>query len=493
LSLARAIAALCCAALVAGSAGPVLAADPAAAERQYRIARRLAAEGSPDAAEALQKVLELDPKGQLADDALVDQALLEGLPRWPENLGRLDEASARRALRLLSRVADEFAGADRVSEARYYRALIKLEPLVTFDASDARFDLITVATNPDVSEWTRAARYTGAWLATAVGRYDRAASAYGRLLIDAPLSPAAARASVGLASLRLHEGQAGEAARLLQHAIEQQVPSEMHATLLRELAVRLVLAQAGAGGALVAKVRRPSTGIKSLVDMATTADGLLLADARDGAIVALDATGSVAGSWSVEAAQSVAADGLGRLYAANDQGVYRLAAGGETETVAMTGDFAAPLSLDVESNGRVWLLDRKGESLGKVEPGTTAPLPVWSQPGRRLSAIRWDGRRLLAIDPKNKLLIAFDGAGQPSPLPVQDLQKPVAFDTDPAGRIAVLEAKDGVVRVLNANGTDVVRFSCKEAGIEKPTAVGLGADGTVHVFDQATSGWYVLR
>jgi len=82
---------------------PTPAADPAAAERQYRIARRLAAEGSPEAADALQKVLQLDPKGDLADDALVDQALLAGLPRWPEDLGNLDEESARRALKLLGR------------------------------------------------------------------------------------------------------------------------------------------------------------------------------------------------------------------------------------------------------------------------------------------------------------------------------------------------------------------------------------------------------
>ena len=472
---------------------PSPAADPAAAERQYRIARRLAAEGSPDAAEAMQKVLQLDPQGVLADDALVEEALLEGLPRWPEELGNLDEASARRALKLLGRVADEFAGADRVSEARYYRALVKLEPLVTYDDSDARFDLITVATNPEVSEWTRAARYTGAWLANSLGRIDRASSAYGRLLIDAPLSPAAARASVGLAELRMREGRGGDAARMLEHAIDRQVPAEMHAEALRELAVRLVLTEIGAGNTMAETFRKPSTGIKSLAGMATTPEGVLLADGRDGTVVALGGNGAVVTKWSVEAVQSVAVDPLGRMYAANEERVYRLRPGGTTDPVAVVGDFAAPLSLAVEPNGRIWMLDRKGESLGKVEPGTTAPLPFWSEPGRKLSTIHWDGRRLLAIDQKNKLILIFGADGSPSPLPARDLQKPVALDGDPAGRIAVLDGKDGSIHVLGPDGKETFRFLCKNAGIAKPAAVGFGLDGALHVFDQATSGWYMLQ
>lgn len=472
---------------------PTPAADPAAAERQYRIARRLAAEGSPEAADALQKVLQLDPKGDLADDALVDQALLAGLPRWPEDLGNLDEESARRALKLLGRVADEFTGADRVSEARYYRALIKLEPLVTYDESDARFDLITVATNPEVSEWTRAARYTGAWLANGLGRFERASSAYGRLLIDAPLSPAAARASVGLAVLRMRDGDGGDAARMLQHAIDREAPAELHAAALRELAVRLVLDRAGAGRALVKAFHKPSTAIKSLAGMATTPDGVLLADGRDGTIVALGGRGTVAGKWSVEAVKSVTVDPLGRIFAANEDGVYRLRPGGSADRIAVAGAFASPLSMAAESSGRIWMLDRKGESLGTIEPGTTAPLPIWSEPGRKLSMIHWDGRRLLAIDPKNKTLLAFGADGRPSPLPARALLKPVALGTDPAGRIAVIDGKDGSIRVLGSDGTDVLRFSCKDAGIQKPLAVGFGFDGALHVFDQATSGWYKLQ
>ena len=106
------------------------AADAAGAERQYRVARRLAAEGSPDAAAALQKVIELDPEGRLADDALLEQALLEPLPRWPEGLGRIDADAARRALGLIDRLLTQVPRGDRVPEARSSSCTSPARPLI---------------------------------------------------------------------------------------------------------------------------------------------------------------------------------------------------------------------------------------------------------------------------------------------------------------------------------------------------------------------------
>jgi len=51
--------------LLLASVSPAQAGDSAEAERQYRIARRLAAEGSPEAAAALRRVIEIDPDGPL--------------------------------------------------------------------------------------------------------------------------------------------------------------------------------------------------------------------------------------------------------------------------------------------------------------------------------------------------------------------------------------------------------------------------------------------
>ena len=53
----------------------VSARDRADAEREYRVARKLLADGSDEARAALRRVAALDPGGALADDALVDLAL----------------------------------------------------------------------------------------------------------------------------------------------------------------------------------------------------------------------------------------------------------------------------------------------------------------------------------------------------------------------------------------------------------------------------------
>ena len=135
---ARASGLLLLVALVFSLAPRPRAADPAAAERQYRVARRLIVEGSPDAVTALSKVLELDPAGPLADDALVEQARILGIPHWPEGLGRIDAAAAEQAASLLDRVLAEFGGSDRAAEARFQRALLRLEPLPGYDPSASR-------------------------------------------------------------------------------------------------------------------------------------------------------------------------------------------------------------------------------------------------------------------------------------------------------------------------------------------------------------------
>ena len=81
--------------------GAVSRADADAAREQYRVARRLAAEGSPEARSALQRVVALDPGGELADDARVEQARLDLGLGWPEGVGGLDAEAAGRALALL--------------------------------------------------------------------------------------------------------------------------------------------------------------------------------------------------------------------------------------------------------------------------------------------------------------------------------------------------------------------------------------------------------
>lgn len=472
--------------------GPVVAGTPEEAERQYRVARRLAADGSADARVALQKVIELDPGGPLVDDALVEQALLERLPRWPEELGAIDPASCARALELLDRAIDGQADGDRLPEARYYRALLHLEPLPTHDAARARIDLITVATDPRPSDWSHAARYAGGWLAAATGRRERAESAYGRLLVDAAGSLAATRAAVALARSRLRDGDPGGAALLLDRALREGVDERLEARALRELAVRLAL---GGAAALPGDARTviASTGVRALSAAAPTARGVLVADARSGAVLEFGGDGRAIGSWSVPQASALAVDRSGRVFAANHESVLRLRAGGATSAVASVGEFASPAAMAVDPLGRVWLLDRRGDRVGKIEPGAALPEPYWTSKEHKLASLALDGTTLVAIDTRGRDVVTLDGTNGVERAGAPDLQRPLAVAVDAAGRVAVLDAKGPAVRLHASGGQPWVTIPCKPAGVERPTAVGFAADGALQLFDESTGGWVRLR
>jgi tetratricopeptide (TPR) repeat protein len=478
-------------ALLTGAGGVFHAGDPDAADRQYRIARRLAAEGSPDAAEALRKVVELDPGGNLADDALLDEALLQPVPRWPEDLGRIDSAQASRSLALASNVVDELGRGDRVPEARYYRGLLLLEPTPRHDPSAARIDLLTVATTPEAGAWADAARYAVAWLAEQQGQIERALAAYQRVIIDARKGPATLRARVGLARLHLRDGRYGQAARLLNEVAAERVQLEQPAVALKELAVRSLLPKARSPEV---EVLAAPVGVRSLAGFSTTGGGgVLIGDRKTGSVLHHDVDGQIRSRWSVDDPQVVAISPMGRVFVAAGDQVYRLEADQPPIPVSSQGDFASPADMTVDNLGRIWLLDRRGEAIGRIDPGRSEPENVWKNSEVRLVSIIWDGRRLVAVDGRSKSLVVLSADGGRDFLAGADLQRPVALAADPTGRLAVLDLKAGAVTFYDAGGEPLDRFDCRAAGIGRPATLDFGHDGSLHIFDEATAAWMRLQ
>jgi hypothetical protein len=469
---------------------PLGAADPAAAERQYRVARRLAAEGSAEAKTALDKVIELDPAGELADDAAVDKALLLGLPHWPEELGRIDILAAREALESLGWVADELSGSDRAPEARYLRALLLLEPLPFNDASEARLDLITVATGREQDAWSRAARYAAGWLADQQGKDDRAISSFQRLMVDAPQSDAAVRAKIGLARLMLHRRDFGRAADLLQQAVDGGAPAETGAAALRELAVRSLLGSLpGTGAGETLRSSAEVSGVRSPSCFAAAPDGgLLLGDQKSDEVVRLSGSGDVGGRWSLDGLQAVAIGPQGAAFAAADDAIYRLQEGRKPMQIASQGDFAPVSALAADGLGRLWLLDRRGDRLGVIRPGAIGPIVSGDvDGGSRLSALAWDGRRLIALDPRKRVLLAIGPEGARRELPASGLQKPLDVAVNAAGGIAVLDIRAGAILFFDAEGSELGRRSWETAGIDRPAAVAYANDGALYLLDASSS------
>jgi tetratricopeptide (TPR) repeat protein len=482
----RAVVLITIAAALAGGTA-VRAADPAAAERQYKIARRLVVEGSPEAATALQKVIELDPQGDLVDDALVDQALLLDIARWPEQLGVLEVNTAIRANELLTRATDEFSLADRAPEARYLRALLRLEPLPLHDASDAGLELVTVATMREPRNWAQAARYALGWLAEQQVKEDRALEAYQRLIVDAPFSDVAPRAEAGIGRLMLRQGDYAEAARWLQRAVDHEAPEELRAAALMELAVRLALIRSGRTlPAGTVKAAATGTGIRSLVSLNATPDGgVLLSGDKSALVLRYDASGQLVGRWALQELQAATISPPGKVYAAAGEQIYLLENGQPPRAVAALGDFAPLTALTADGLGGLWVLDRRGDRVGRVVPGSGAVRQFVELKKTKLSALRWDGRRLVAIDDKTRGVITLDTAGTLQPLPATGLQKPETLAAGPAGQLAAIDNRSKAIIIVDAGGESLLTVGWDAAGVERPIAVDIGPDGSMVLFDGA--------
>ncbi len=407
---------------------------------------------------------------------------------WPEETGRLSQAAATHVLGLLDRAANGALDGDGTYEARYRRALVKLEPLATHDVRAAAVDLQAVAAAE--SPWSGRARYALAWLHEQRGEDDRALDAYQRLLVDAPATPEGLRARVGLARVLLRHGECGAAARWLQEAIGAGVAADTRAAVLRELAVRTLLREAGEPDP--SRPHRRVTGVRSPVAFATTAaGGVLLGDRKQGSVIEIDSAGTRVGQWPLEALQTVATDPRGGRFAAAGATLYRLDDAGVATPLASLGDYPPLSALAADDTGGFWIADRRGRRVGRIEPGQDGPAAFWEGEGSRLQGLVWGGHRLLAIDTKARGLVASDGRAQFAPLPLEDGLRPLDLAVDAAGRTAVLDGRSGTVRFLRRDGRPEARaFASVE--IPRPVAIDFGPEGELHLLD-SDGAWLALR
>lgn len=474
--------------LVALAGAGSVPAQTADAEAQYRVARRLAAEGSSAAAAALDRVVALDPQGPLADDALLDRAALIGLPRWPEQRGRMDAVRVSEARALLTRILKELPGGDRAEEAAYRQGLLLLEPVFSYDFAEARLLWLALAAGGRDPKWSSSARYALAWTAEQRGEFGRAADAYQRLRVDAPGRVAAARATAAIGRLRLRSADPAGAAARFQQALDSGALDDALAVQTR--AFRDVAVDSFLSRIVTAEALRMTVASRPSAIAAAGAAGALIAQRKGGLVVELDATGAVVDRWSVEQPLAAVFTPNGLRYAITAAAVLRLRPGGTTASIATAGEFGSFSSGVGDDLGRVWVLDRRGERLGVIEPGSMTPKMLWSGDGARLATPAWDGNRVLAVDTRNKTVIAVYPDGSSQTVVTLGLDRPSALAVDPAGRIGVLEARGTLVSFFAAEGGVLGRFSAQGAGMQRATDLAFGLDGTMQLIEEGTGLWW---
>lgn len=467
------------------AASEAVVPDPEAAARQYRVARRLAAERSADAAAAFAKVLELDPGGPLGDDALVEQALLLGSPGWPEELGDLRKEAAARIASGLNAAISSFPRGDRIAEARYRLTLLKLEPLPGRDAAGCRLEMVATSAMEGAQEWGWRARYVAAWIDERQRDRDRAAAAYQRLVLDAPDPGLRARALAAVGRIALHEERPGRAAALLQSSIEAHAGERLFTEAFREAAVRGLLREVGRQKPWGTGASWPVTSIEGFDAAARGPDGKLVAAGRRAkAVAAFDSSGRPLWKRPVDDVAAVTVDPWGRVFAAVAEGVVRIDASG-VERVASIEKGGASGGLSVDDAGRIWALDRRGEVVYRIDPGSNAAV-VWgpSKGGSRLAAIAWETGRLLAVEARGGRVIEIrPGREDAVVAEVEGLERATALAVGPGGEIAVLDGRTGDLILLSPSGRFLDRLATAGAGVQEAVAVAVGPDGTVDLLD----------
>ncbi len=464
------------------------AAAPAAAERQYRTAQRLGAEGSPDAGAAFEKAVTLAPHGPWADDALVDLARFQGAPDWPEDLAGLDGPRAAAAAATLERVLDQYADGDRIAEARYRRALLRIAPLPGRDAARARQDLIALAVSPSSDTWTVAARYALGILDEISGASDRAAGSFARIIVERPDSPAACRARAGFGRTLLLRGRFGEAAGWFQQAIDSGAPPAVRAGAQRDLALHEVLRQRSPALSWTAVAARlpaiPTTRGAALI--ASDASGrIVVFDRKSESLQSFDDKGAGSTPETVGEVFALTADPFGRVYVATKDKLLRRDARGIT-TLASLESFSSPSSIAVDGAGAVWIADRKGERVGRWTPGLPAPQVARESKGAAISALVATGARVIAAEAKTGRLVVVAGPGAETAFGTTVFKRPVALAADAAGRILVLDEKAATVSRLTPMAEPVDTLSLEVGGVSRPLALAAAPDGKLRVLDGAT-------
>jgi hypothetical protein len=375
------------------------------------------------------------------------------------------------------------AGPDGATpEGRYRAALVRLAPLAGRDAPRARRDLATLAGDTGAGAWRAPARYALAWIEESEGEPDRASLLYRSVFLNDPEREAGRRAGAALSRLLLRAGRPGDAAACAQAVVDR--GGGPGVAEIREAAVRAVLVAAEAGGVRDAKAARTwSSGLRSVSAIARSGPSdLIVADRRRGVVSRFSADGRPIRTWSIEGVAVVAVDIFDRIFASAGETIFRLDDPGPT-VVARTGSFGPPAALAADPSGRLWLADRRGERVAVIEPGRSDPRVVRAKRSAKVRALAWDGARVLAFEENGARVVAIDPSGGERTVAEGLVASPIAFTADAAGRFALLDGRDGSVVLADAGGRVVELLGFREHGVERPSAIALGADGSMDFVD----------
>jgi len=324
-----------------------------------------------------------------------------------------------------------------------------------------------------------------------------------RLLVDRPASAVEILARLKLAEAALQEGDYGAAAALAQEGEQTAVRleplgrsapgSKARCATLRKVAMESLLLKQSGGGAIVRKHSGFSLpGFRSVDGAAALpGGGMILSDRKSGKVVRFDGIGAQEAEWEIPQAGKAAVDGFGQIWVAAGERLFRIR-GRDPRPILSLDLFASPRGLDAGSTGVVWILDRKGNRVGRLEPGANRLETYW-EGKTRLAAIAWDGRRLLGLDGRNGRVLELRPGGESRQVAGGSFQKATALASDHRGRFAVLDERGRAVLLYGARGESLGRLVLDGKGPARPSSLVLYPNGGFGLPDPSSGRLHLFR
>ncbi len=485
-----------CVALAAPGPAPSQASPPSpeTVERLFRAARDLERDGQAvQARRAYTQLLDADPQGPRAPDALLGLARLSWPINDPAELGArtYDAAALADAEDRLQTIAKKFPGAPAAAEAWWRLALLHLAPgSPQWRPDDGLAQLTTLLRLHPSSPQAPLALALAARLHAEAGRFPRARGLAFRLLLDWPDHPAAARGWLALAEADAREGRFPDAlreagrARQIAFGRDERVARQAlgWSTILDRIAfsarrgARPFEFTPGPEMIFTGKPRRLAVG----------ADGALLATLPgDEALASFPVDGAAPSQRAAAGAQFIAVDEWGRVWV-----------GGGATVVGPPGvgsftlpDRAEIVGLAPSSARSVWVADERGRRVFRFEVG--AGIAATARLGEKpeLIAVAKDGLGgAWVLDGRGPRIVDVgpDGATKIATPLTGEARDPVDIDVDALGNVYVLDAESPAILLYSPTGKLVLRQPLPKDGepaFPHPALLAVDQRGAVAVYD----------
>ncbi len=420
------------------------------------------------------------------------------------DLGIATREQIQRAVSLFEWIRKQYDTSPRAPEALYKLGLLALEPDNPKNSPNEAFAAFSSVANvypgsPLVGD----ALFGAAMSQMRSGAFEDALVAFSHLLERVPGYEGAARARLAFGYCQYRAGDYPRAMEEYQK-IRGLFPDEPEAQVaLERLTLLHRLRLLPATGRTVAyrpdpsyAVKLDSLGLRSVTDLAIDPEGsLLIADSKQGLTQTLDPRGHPAGRFAFPDVGAVAMDRRGNAVLL---GGCTILMNRQQQSLSRPDSFGPRLVKDtagvaVDGDGKVYVLDSKGNEVLLYGRALDFRAPVHRSPGGKLTDVKAGfDNQLYLLDSRDKSVTVLSEGRPTTRIRLEDppasIGDPSSLAVDELGDLYISDPSAGRVVILDPSGKRVLAViregNRAKGGITAPEIVEVDRRGRVYVYDR---------